>query len=191
MAMEKAFPGWRNWALVLLTASASATVLYAMGRLPICACGTVKLWHGAVYSSENSQHLSDWYSPSHVLHGLVFYMVLHRLLPRWSVGSRLVVAAMLEAAWEIAENTDAVIGRYREATMALDYFGDSIINSMADITMMCLGFLIASRAPVWASVLLFVAAELFVGLVIRDGLVLNVVMLVWPLEAILMWQSGG
>ena len=191
MAMEKTLPGGRNWALVLLVAAAGAAVLYAMGRLPICSCGTVKLWHGAVYSSENSQHLSDWYSPSHVLHGLVFYMVLHWLMPRSGVGPRLVAAAMLETAWEIAENTDALINRYREATIALDYYGDSIINSMADITMMCLGFMIAARAPVVVSVALFVAAELVVGVVIRDGLILNVIMLTWPLEAILTWQQGG
>jgi hypothetical protein len=189
--MEKALPGWRNWALVLLVAAAGAMVLYAMGRLPVCACGTVKLWHGVVFSSENSQHLSDWYSPSHVLHGLVFYMALHWLMWRWSIGSRLVVATMLETAWEIAENTETVIQRYREATISLDYFGDSIINSMADIAMMCLGFMIAARAPVAVSVMLFVAAEIMVGLVIRDGLILNVVMLLWPLEAIRTWQGGG
>lgn len=191
MAMEQAQPGWRSWALVLATALAAAAVLYAMGRLPICACGTIKLWHGVVYSSENSQHLSDWYSPSHVLHGLVFYLALHWIMKRRSLGSRLVIATMLEAAWEIAENTETVIQRYREATISLDYFGDSIINSMADMTMMCLGFMIAARAPVVVSVALFVAAELVVGLIIRDGLVLNVVMLLWPLEAILRWQAGG
>jgi hypothetical protein len=188
--MVKALPGWRNWALVLLTASSAAVVLYAIGRLPICACGTVKLWHGAVYSSENSQHLTDWYSPTHVLHGLVFYMALHWLMPRWGLGPRLVAAAMLEAAWEIAVNTETVIQRYREATISLDYYGDSIVNSMADITMMCLGFMIAARAPAWVSVMLFVAAEIYLGLMIRDGLTLNVVMLVWPLEAIRTWQGG-
>ncbi len=111
-----------------------------MGRLPICACGTVKLWHGVVCSSEDSQHFTDWYSPSHVLHGLVFYMALHWLVAHWTQGPRLVVATMVEAAWEIAENTDAMIQRYREATIALDYFGDSILNSSADIAMMWLGW---------------------------------------------------
>ena len=162
-----------------------------MGRLPICACGTVKLWHGVVCSSENSQHLTDWYSPSHVLHGLVFYMALHWLMAHWSQGPRLVVATMVEAAWEIAENTDAMIQRYREATIAFDYFGDSILNSSADIAMMWLGFLIAARAPALVSVALFVLAELLVGLAIRDGLILNVIMLIWPLDAILTWQQGG
>jgi len=191
MAAAKTLPGWRHWALALLIASAGATVLYAMGRLPICACGTVKLWHGVVYSSENSQHLSDWYSPTHVLHGLLFYMALHWLAPRWGLGPRFVVATLIEAGWEIVENTDAMIERYREATIALDYFGDSIINSTADIAMMWLGFLIAARAPVLVSVALFVIAELLLGLVIRDGLTLNIVMLIWPLDAILTWQQGG
>ena len=189
--MEKALPGWRNWTLVLLVTATGAFVLYAMGRLPICACGTVKLWHGVVFSSENSQHLTDWYSPTHVLHGLVFYLVLHWLMSRWDIGPRLVVAAMLETAWEIAENTETVIQRYREATISLDYYGDSIINSMSDIVMMSLGFMIAARAPVVVSVALFFAAEIYLGLMIRDGLTLNVVMLIWPLEAIRTWQGGG
>ena len=191
MAMEKAHPGWRDWMLVLLVAASGAMVLYAMGRLPICACGTVKLWHGAVFSSENSQHLTDWYSPTHVLHGVVFYFALHLLMSRRSVGSRLVIAAMLETAWEIAENSQTVIERYREVTISLDYYGDSIINSMADIAMMSLGFMIAARVPAVVSVGLFIATELFLAWMIRDGLTLNVVMLLWPLEAILTWQGGG
>ncbi len=191
MAATKTLPGWRDWALALLIAAAGAAALYAMGRLPICACGTVKLWHGAVYSAENSQHLTDWYSPTHVLHGLLFYLALHWLAPRWRLGPRLVAATLVETAWEIAENTGAMIERYREATIALDYYGDSIVNSSADIAMMWLGFLIAARAPVPVSVALYVIAEVLLGLVIRDGLVLNIVMLIWPLDAILTWQQGG
>ena len=178
----------------LLTAFAIALatggVLLAMGRLLICKCGHIDLWHGAVMSSENSQHLADWYSPSHILHGLVFYAALRWLMPRWRIGQRLVVATVIEAAWEIAENTDTVIDRYREATIALDYYGDSVVNSMADIAMMWLGFLIARKAPVWVSVALFLAAEFIVGLVIRDGLMLNVLMLLWPLDAVREWQAA-
>jgi hypothetical protein len=144
-----------------------------------------------VYSSENSQHLTDWYSPTHVLHGLLFYMALHWLAPRWRLGPRLVAATLVETAWEIAENTGAMIERYREATIALDYYGDSIVNSSADIAMMWLGFLIAALTPVRVSVALFVITEVLLGLVIRDGLTLNIVMLVWPLEAIMAWQQGG
>lgn len=191
MARPQASPRWHHWALALIIAAVGAVLLYAMGRLPICACGTVKLWHGAVQSAENSQHLTDWYSPSHVLHGLLFYMALHWLVPGWHLGARLVAATLIETGWEIIENTDAVIERYREATIALDYYGDSVINSVADIAMMWLGFVIASRVPAWVSVALFVIAELVVGLVIRDGLVLNIVMLLWPLEAVRAWQEGA
>ncbi len=191
MATRKALPGWRNLALALLIAAAAGAVLYVMGRLPVCACGTIKLWHGDVFSSENSQHLTDWYTPSHMLHGLMFYMLLHWLMRRYGLGPRIVAATLVEAAWEIIENTDAVIERYRETTISLDYFGDSIVNTMSDIAFMWVGFLFAARAPVWVSVLLFIIAELSVGMIIRDGLVLNVVMLLWPLEAIRVWQVGG
>jgi hypothetical protein len=161
-----------------------------MGRTPICTCGTVKLWHGDPLSAENSQHLTDWYSPSHVLHGLLFYLALHWLVPRRGLGTRLVLATLIEVLWEIVENTDAMIVRYRQVTISLGYDGDSIINSAMDVAMMWLGFMIAARAPVWLSVLLFVAAELIVGIEIRDGLLLNVLMVVWPLESVLAWQSG-
>ncbi len=184
-------PAMRHWALAVVLAAIGGAVLYAMGRSPVCACGTVKLWHGIVQSAENSQHLTDWYTPSHVLHGLLFYLALAWLAPGWSIGARLVAATLLETGWEIIENTDMVIERYREATIALDYYGDSIVNSMADIAMMWLGFLISARVPVWASVALFLAAELVVALAIRDGLILNVVMLLWPLEAVRRWQEGG
>lgn len=175
----------------VLVAVATAMVLLAMGRSPIAASGVVKLWHGVVQSSENSQHLTDWYTPSHLLHGLVLYAATHVLLGRFGVGWRLLVATLAEAAWEIAENTDAVIERYREATIALDYFGDSVLNSMADIAAMWAGFALARVLPVWASVALFVVAEAVVMFFIRDGLLLNVLMLVWPLEAVRQWQAGG
>jgi len=169
----------------------TGVVLYALGRPPICTCGTIDLWHGDVFSAENSQHLTDWYSPSHVLHGLVFYLALRVVLSNAGHGPRLIAATLAECSWEVLENTNAMIDRYRETTISLGYYGDSIINSASDITMMWLGFVIAARAPVWLSVVLFLAAELVVGLVIRDGLILNVVMLLWPLEAILTWQAGG
>ena len=174
-------------ALVVVTA---ATLLW-MGRAPICDCGTVKLWHGAVVSSENSQHLSDWYTPSHILHGLIFYAFLWLILRRATLGTRFVVATAIEAAWELAENTDAVIERYREATIALDYYGDSVVNSVADIAWMWVGFALARVLPVWASVLLFVVAEVAVGAIIRDGLTLNVIMLLAPQDWIREWQMAG
>ncbi len=167
-----------------------AATLILMGRDIICDCGSIKLWHGVVMSAENSQHILDWYSPSHVLHGLVFYAALHYLLPRLAVGWRLVIAGIIEAVWETIENTPWIINKYREDTIALDYFGDSVINSTSDLAMMVLGFIIAARAPIWASIALFIAAELIVGWFIRDGLILNIIMLLWPLEAIKVWQQG-
>jgi hypothetical protein len=183
--------GAKHWGWGAGIAILMAMTLLWLGRTPICTCGYVKLWHGQVMSSENSQHLLDWYTPSHILHGLAFYFGLRYLAPRLSVGCRLVVAAIIEAGWEVVENTSWIIDRYRGETAALDYFGDSIINSSADFAAMVVGFLIAMRAPVWVSVALFIAAEVIVGYIIRDGLMLNIIMLLWPLEAIKQWQLGN
>ncbi len=179
-----------HWVALALVTAVMAAGLAGLGRNLICQCGYVKLWHGQVISSENSQHILDWYSPSHVLHGLVFYMALHFLLPRLNIGWRLAVAAAIEAAWETIENTSWIIDKYREDTIALDYYGDSVLNSASDMAMMVLGFIVASRAPVWVSVCLFIAAELIVGLIIRDGLLLNIIMLIYPLDWIRQWQAG-
>ena len=178
-------------ALSLGIAALAAAVLFWMGREPICECGTVKLWHGETMSSENSQHILDWYSPSHLLHGFVFYAFFWLILRRASLGLRLTLSTLIEAIWEIAENTDTIIDRYRETTIALDYYGDSILNSMSDIACMIVGFFLAARLPVWVSVILFIAAEVIVGYFIRDGLILNVIMLLAPQEWIREWQSAA
>ena len=169
---------------------AAAVALYAMGHPLICKCGYVKLWHFDVVSSENSQHIFDWYTPSHIIHGFLFYFVFWLIAPRSSFGTRLILALLVEASWEVIENTDFVIDRYREATIALDYYGDSVLNSVSDMLFMIVGFVLAARMPVWLTVLIAVAMEVFTGIMIRDGLALNVLMLLWPSETVLQWQNS-
>ncbi|WP_093666163.1 DUF2585 domain-containing protein [Sphingomonas gellani] len=177
---------WLIAAIVML----AALGLLVEGRPPICPCGTVKLWHGTVQSAENSQQLLDWYSLSHVVHGLLFYAAGWMVLRRWPPAARLTLAVLIEAGWEVLENSPIIIDRYRAVTLAWGYAGDSIVNSMADITCMAAGFLIARRLPPWGTVALGVALELIALAAIRDNLTLNLLMLIHPVDAIRVWQAG-
>jgi hypothetical protein len=181
----------QGWLVVAALLAALTAILFAMGRPPICPCGTVSLWHGVVESDQNSQQISDWYSFSHAIHGFIFYGLSRWLLPSRPLWVALAIAIGIEGAWEILENSPIIIDRYREVTMAFGYSGDSILNSVSDAVFMILGFLAASRMRWWATVLLAIAFELFTLWTIRDNLTLNVLMLVAPVEAIKQWQSGS
>jgi hypothetical protein len=181
----------RNLAIGVGLVAATALVLLAMGRVPICECGYVRLWVNQATGPENSQQIADWYTLSHVIHGFLFYGATWLLLRRWPASARLIVALVVECGWEIVENSPLIIERYRATTISLDYYGDSVLNSVCDVLAMVAGFALASRLPTRAVVILALAMELLAGIVIRDNLTLNVLMLVWPVGWVLRWQAGG
>lgn len=168
-----------------------AVVLYTLGQPPICACGYVKLWEGVVKSSGNSQHLTDWYTFSHIIHGLAFYYLLKFSFPRMPTAWRFAIAVGLEAGWEIVENTPMVINHYRKQALAQGYAGDSIINSVCDTLSMIAGFAFAWKSRWWMTIGLMIGLEIFTAVCIRDNLALNIINLIYPVEAIARWQGGG
>ena len=183
--------GARPWLSLAAILATFVAALLAMGRVPWCECGYIKLWHGIVRSSENSQHLTDWYTFTHFIHGFLLYAALALAGRRWPLATRFVLATAGEAVWEVFENTSFVIERYRAETISLDYYGDSVVNSLADLIVSDVGFLFAARVPVWATLAALVVIEGTLAYVIRDNLTLNVLMLVWPIEAIKTWQAGA
>ena len=200
---DKATPGTRQMSTLVVLLSKPRIVILAvlamlmlvaeielmMGREPMCTCGFISLWHGPV-DSQNSQQISDWYTFTHVLHGIGFYALLFLVGRRLPVPVRLLIAVFLEGAWEIAENSPFIIDRYRTATVSLDYYGDSIVNSVSDVVAMMLGFWMARRFPVWVTAAFVVAVEILLAVIIRDNLTLNIIMLVHPIDAIKQWQLG-
>lgn len=177
-------------ALVAVVAVTAGIEIWT-GRSFLGPDGRFGWWEPSIWSSENSQRVADAYTFSHVAHGLIFFWFLWLVARKLSLRARLVWAAIIEAAWEILENSPLIIDRYREATIAQGYVGDSVLNSASDVVFACLGFLFAWKFPTWASVTLILVMEIGCLLWVRDNLTLNVVMLVWPLDAIREWQAAG
>ena len=168
-----------------------ALIEHFMGRVAICTCGYVKLWEGEVLSAGNSQHLSDWYTFSHFIHGFGFYLLLWLFAGRLPIGLRFVLAVLAESCWEVLENTDMVIERYRAATISLNYYGDSILNSVSDTLSAVIGFWFARWMPVKLTIAAGVAMEIGVGIAIRDNFTLNMLMLLHPIHSVEAWQAAG
>lgn len=167
-------------------------ILFAMGRPPVCKCGIIRLWYGGRDELETSQHFTDYYTYSHVLHGIIFYWVLSVLAQgRLSVAARLLIATTVEGIWEIVENTPWIINRYRTGTISSDYLGDSILNSLGDMLAMVFGFLLSARLPGWVTVFLLIVTEVVMLYYLRDNLTLNIIMLLYPMDWIRQWQAGA
>jgi hypothetical protein len=177
-------------AVIALILAATAAILHGLGRVFFCTCGRVRLWAGGVNTADNSQQLSDWYSFSHIIHGMIFFGLLWLAARNVPLLWRLAIAVVIECGWEILENSPIIIDRYRAATIAIGYTGDSILNSLSDVAMMALGFLIAARLPWRWTLGLALAMELMTLALIRDNLTLNVLMLAWPIDAVRDWQAG-
>ncbi len=165
--------------------------LFLMGQPSICTCNVVKVWEGMVLSSGNSQHLTDWYTISHVLHGAGFYYLLSWFFPRLSLPQKFLIAIGFEVGWEVLENGELLIDRYRKTALAQGYVGDSILNSLSDTLAMLVGFVIAWRFKWWLIIPLMFLVELWSIYMIHDGLLFNMIQLIYPLDFIDEWQRGS
>ncbi len=165
--------------------------LWLMGHPVICRCGYVKIWENSVWTSNDSQHLADWYSLGHLNHGILFAVLFALVLRRWSVPARLLLNTFTGFVWEVTENSDMIIQRFRAQTISFNYYGDSVINSMSDSVFMVVGFLLAMRLPAWVSLVIFFGIEALTTTLVRDGLIIDTIMLIHPIEAIKAWQIAG
>lgn len=181
----------RTLSAVIALIITQAAALFYFGQPAICECGYVKAWEGVVKSIGNSQHLSDWYTFSHIIHGFIFYWILWKLFPKMHIGWRLFLAVAIEVGWEVLENTPMVIEHYRKQALAQGYVGDSILNSVSDTISMIIGFIFARISPVWITVILLLLMEVVVAYMIRDNLALNITNLIHVFPAISEWQSGA
>jgi hypothetical protein len=184
-------PAWGPIGFVAAILAVQALALHLMGRLAICSCGYVKLWDGDPFGPGNSQHLTDWYTFSHLLHGFLLYFFLWLILKHRPLGARLSLAVLFEAGWEILENSPFIIERYRAATVSVSYYGDTIVNSLSDTLTAIVGFLFAAWVPPIATILVGIAIEAGMAFAIRDNLTLNIVMLVHEVPWIKAWQAAG
>lgn len=178
------------WLFIFAVVVLSVLQLWNQGRVWWCRVGDLSPWSWAVWSPHNSQHVVDPYTFTHVLHGILFFWIASLVFPKMPLVWRLLIAISVECVWEVVENTDMIINRYREATISLDYFGDSIINSLGDILSFAVGFWLAHKLKFWLSLIFFVLMEIILLFWIRDSLVLNIIMLIYPVEAIKQWQMG-
>lgn len=187
-------PGFASTlAVSLIIVSITAAGLRLMGRVWTCGCGDWAPWSGDTQSPHNSQHLLDPYSLTHLEHGVLLGLLLTALprVKRWRPGPRWLTALSLEALWELIENTPWVINRYRESTLAIGYFGDSVLNAVGDIASFGLGYLLTKPLGWRPCLALLLTIEGLLLWTIRDNLLLNVLMLFWPIDAVRQWQTMG
>lgn len=168
-----------------------SVILYTQGRIWWCKLGDYSPWVSQAWSRHTSQHLFDPYTFTHILHGVAFFWIIDLIFKKQTFAWKLFIAILVESAWEVLENSRYIIEKYRENTASLDYFGDSIFNSIGDVIACATGFYIAYKLKFRRSLIFFIATEIILLILIRDGLLLNILMLIYPIEAIKQWQTGG